>query len=123
MWTLFPTRRSSDLTVVMTSGAVTYDFTPSLSSGEHLGSVTIESSNPYGAKGVVPPGVNGTTATIHGQAWDWSQSSWVDLSYQDNGSTTVPGAAVNPATGEVRLKLSSDGAYASGWLSLAGVVQ
>ncbi len=110
-------------TVVMTSGAVTYDFTPSLSSGEHLGSVTIENSNPYGAKGVVPPGANGTTATIKGQAWDWSQSSWVDLSYQDNGSTTVPGAAVNPTTGEVRLKLSSDGAYASGWLSLAGVVQ
>jgi hypothetical protein len=110
-------------TVLMTSGAVTYDFIPSLGAGAHLDNATIESSNPYGAKGVIPPGANGTTATIKGQAWDWSQSTWVDVSYRDNGSTTVPGAAVNPKTGEVRLKLSSDGAYASGWLSLAGVVQ
>jgi hypothetical protein len=47
----------------------------------------------------------------------------VDLSYQDNGSTTVPSAAVDPKTGEVRLKLSADGAYIAGWLSLAGVAQ
>ena len=110
-------------TVTMTSGAVTYDFTPPLSSGTHLGNVTIESSNPFGAKGAIPPGANGTTANIKGQAWDWSQSTWVDLSYQDNGSTTVPGAAVDARTGEVRLKLSSDGAYTTGWLSLAGMAQ
>ena len=110
-------------TVMMTSGAVTYDFTPPLSSGTHLGTVTIESSNPFGAKGGIPPGANGTTGTVKGQAWDWSHSTWVDLSYQDNGSTTVPGAAVDARTGEVRLKLSSESPYTTGWLSLAGTVQ
>ena len=110
-------------TLTMTSGAVTYDFTPALTSGTHMGKVTIESSNPLGAKGAIPPGANGTTATVRGQAWDWSQSTWVDLSYQESGSTTVPDAAVDARTGEVRLKLSSDGGYTTGWLSLAGTVQ
>lgn len=110
-------------TVAMNSGAVTYDFSPSLSPNAHLDNVTIETSNPFGGKGPIPPGATGPTGAIKGQAWNWAQSTWMDLSYQDNGSTTVPAAAVNPTTGEVRLKLSSDGAYSSGWLSLAGTVQ
>jgi hypothetical protein len=107
-------------TVMMTSGSVTYDFSTSLSPGSHLDGVTIESSNPF-TKGA-PPGANGG-GTIKGQAWDWSQSAWVDVSYQDNGSTAVPSAAVEANTGEVRLKLSSDGGFAAGWLSLAGVAR
>ena len=109
--------------VVMNSGAVTYDFSPSLSANAHLDNVTIVTSNPFGGKGAIPPGGNGVTGSVKGQAWNWVQSSWMDLSYQDNGSTTVPAAAVNSTTGEVRLKLSSDGAYMSGWLSLGGTVQ
>jgi hypothetical protein len=105
--------------LIMQKGSVTYDFTPSLAPGVHLTGASFSSSNQF-AKGVVV-GPNGTqTAAVKGQVWDWSRSAWIDVSYVDTGSTSVPDAAVNPSTGEVRLKLSSDGAFASGWLSLMG---
>ena len=81
--------------------------------------VTISHNNPYGAKFA---GTNGGGA-VKGQAWDWAASSWIAVSYQDNGTTSIPDSAVNPATGEVRVKLSSDGQFASGFLSISGNVK
>jgi hypothetical protein len=106
--------------VVLQSGSATYDFMPMLAPGLRLTGVSISNTNPFGSKGVVPPGANGSSATVKGQAWDWSQSTWVDISYQDSGTTSVPDGAVNPSTGEVRIKLSSDGQFSAGWLSLTG---
>ena len=106
--------------VNLQSGSVTYDFMPTLAPGLHLTGVSISNTNPFGGKGFVPPGTNGASGTVKGQVWDWAQSTWIDVSYQDSGATSVPDAAVNPANGEVRIKLSSVGPFASGWLSLAG---
>ncbi len=101
-------------------GSITYSITPTLAPGTRLTSASITNFNPFGAKGVIGP--TGTAATIKAEAWDWSSSAWTELSYQDTGSTSVPDAAVNPTTGEVRLRLSSDGQFATGWLSLTGTV-
>jgi hypothetical protein len=109
--------------VILQSGSVTYDFMPTLAPGLHLTAVSISNTNPFGGKFAVPPGTSGAFGTVKGQVWDWAQSTWIDVSYQDSGSTSVPDAAVNPATGEVRIKLSSDGQFESGWLSLAGEVR
>lgn len=106
--------------VLASSGSITYAFEPSLAPGTHLTSVSISASNPFGAKGVVGP--TGTTATVKAQAWDWSKGEWVDLTYQDTGTTSVPDAAVNPVTGEVLLRLESNGQFSTGWLSLTGTV-
>lgn len=107
--------------LIMQKGSVIYDFMPTLAPDMHLTNASISSSNQF-AKGVVV-GPNGTpTANVKGQVWDWSQSAWVAVSYQDTGTTTVPDAAVNPSTGEVRMKVTSEGAFASGWLSLTGEV-
>ena len=64
----------------------------------------------------------GTSSAVKAQAWDWSRAAWVDLAYQETGATAVPDSAVDPLTGEVRLRLSSGGQFATGWLSLAGTV-
>jgi hypothetical protein len=109
-------------TVAMQSGSIVYSFLPTLAPGTHLSAVVISSTDPFSGKGG-PPTQSGSPATLTGQVWDWSRSSWVDVVYQDNANTTVPDSAVSPSTGEVRLKLSSDGAFSSGWLSLAGTVQ
>jgi hypothetical protein len=100
-------------------GSVTYDFAPRLAVGAHLGNVSISSVNSVVGAKILGP--NGASA-IKGQLWDWTRSSWIDVTYLDGGSTSVPDSAVNPSTGEVRLKLGSDGMVASGWLSLTGEV-
>ena len=101
-------------------GSITYSFAPTLATGKHLTGAAIESSNPFGAKGAMAP--NGTAGLVKGKVWDWSSSTWVDIAYQDNISTPIPDSAVNPKTGEVRFKLSSDGSFSSTWLSLSGGV-
>ena len=106
---------------ILQSGSVTYDLAPQLAPGTHLDSVSISSSNQFGGKGILP-GPSGGPGTINGQVWDWSRGAWVDLAYKDGGNTSVPQGAVNPLTGEVRLKLASAGPFSSGWLSLAGTV-
>jgi len=102
-------------------GSITYSFTPNLAPGKHLTAALIDSSNPYGQKGVVAS--NGAVGVVKGQVWDWGSSTWISIAYQDNASTAIPISAVNPTTGEVRLKLSSDGAFSSTWLSLSGAVE
>jgi hypothetical protein len=103
---------------ILQSGSLTYDMAPELAPGTHLDSVSISSSNQFGGKGIA----SGAPGTINGQVWDWSRGAWVDLAYKDGGNTSVPEGAVNPTTGEVRLKLTSGGPFSSGWLSLAGTV-
>lgn len=106
--------------VIASSGSITYSFNPSLAPGTHLSAVSITNTNPFGMKGFAGP--TGTSSTVKAQAWVWSKSAWVDLNYQETGATAIPDSAVNPATGEVRLRLSSDGQFGAGWLSLAGNV-
>jgi hypothetical protein len=106
--------------VMAQSGSVSYSFTPALAPGMHLTAASITSMNPYGAKGFV--GAASAPATVKAQVWDWSRAAWVDLNYLDTGSMSVPDTAVNPTTGEVRFRVSSDGQFATGWLSLSGTV-
>lgn len=103
--------------LIANSGSMTYAFNPVLAPGSHLSGVTISSANPYGGKVVA---VTGTP--VRGQVWDWKASAWVDVNYQDNGTTSVPAGAINPATGEVRLKISSTGQFSPGFMSISGDV-
>ena len=105
--------------VLADSGSMTYSFSPAIAAGAHLTNVTISNSNPYGAKFGGP----NSSTSVKGQAWDWSTSSWIAVAYLDNGSTSIPDSAVNPATGEVRVRLSSDGQFATGFLSISGDVK
>jgi hypothetical protein len=109
-------------TLAMQKGSVTYSFTPPLSAGLRLANASFATSGPAG-KGGFPASGNGTVATLTAQIWDWSKSAWADVSYADQSSTSVPDAAINPATGEMRLKVKSDGYFSSGWLSLTGEVR
>lgn len=106
--------------VIAQSGSITFSFAPPLAPGTHLSSVTISNQNPWGPKGMIGP--NGAAATVKAVVWDWSRSAWVSVTYESSGLTFVPDEAVNPITGEVRMKLSSDSQFATGWLSLSGSV-
>jgi hypothetical protein len=104
------------------NGTVTYSFTTPLGSGLHLTGASISASNPYFGKGSGVPG--NQAPTTRGEAWDWSRSAWVDVSYQDNGTTALPDAAIDPASGEVRLRVTvSNGSFLASGLSLTGTVQ
>ena len=107
--------------MIANSGTVIYSFQPTLAAGKRLGNVSLTSTNPYGGKFVGPNGP-ATPGVLKGQVWDWTALSWIDVSYADAGTTTVPPEAVNPSTGEVRLKLSSDGQFTTSFLSMSGTV-
>ena len=69
-------------------------------------------------------GPAGTTSTIRGEAWDWSRSTWVDINYQDSGTTSLPPAVINPATGEIRVRvIVNNGAFLTTGISLAGTAE
>ena len=106
--------------LMVSSGSITYEFDPALAAGTHLTSASITGTNPYVGK--IGNGPNGAPATVKEQAWDWSAASWVDLSYQETGTTTLPDSAVNPVTGQVLIRLSSSGQFSAGYLSLTGTV-
>ena len=81
--------------LLMQSGSVTYELSPSLAAGSHLTSVSLTASNPYGGKFMpAPGGGTGSTAAVQGQVWDWSRSAWTDVAYQENGTTSLPDSAV-----------------------------
>ena len=110
--------------LLMQSGSVTYELSPSLVAGSHLTSVSLTVSNPYGGKFMpAPGGGTGSTAAVQGQVWDWSRSAWTDVAYQENGTTSLPDSAVNPDSGLIRLRLSNSGAFATGTITLSGTVQ
>ena len=102
------------------SGSLIYSFRPKLATGMRLQAVHLDSSNPYGMKGA--PNGTSAPAVLNAKVWDWTTSQWIDTSYSDTGSTAVPADAVNPTTGEVRLKLSSDGQFTTAFLSISGTV-
>src|SRR6202521_2234896 len=108
--------------LLIQSGSVTYEFSPSLAAGTQLTGASLATANPYGGKFIAPGG--GTTApTVQGQVWDWGRSTWTDVAYQDNGTTTLPDSAVNPDGGLVRLRLSSSSGFVAGTITLAGTVR
>ena len=107
------------------SGSVTYEFAPSLAAGSHLSGVSLNSQNPYGAKGQPAPagGGSATASGLQGQVWDWSRSAWTDVAYQDNGTTALPDSAVDPASGLIRFKLSTSTGFLAGAITLSGTVR
>ncbi len=109
--------------LLLQSGSVTYEFSPSLAAGRHLTGAALTSSSPYMGKVLPAPGGGTGAATLQGEVWDWSRSAWGDVAYQDNGTTTLPGSAVNPQTGLVRLRLSTTSGFAAGAITLSGTVQ
>jgi hypothetical protein len=105
--------------VVMQNGTVSYDFAPVLAPGSHLDSASIDSTY-AGGKGQVP---GGPTQTLQAKVWDWQRSAWIPLSYNAGGVTSVPSAAINPASGEVRLEVAAGGSQAVfGQVTLTGTV-
>jgi hypothetical protein len=106
------------------NGSVTYEFTPSLASGAHLGAASLNSSNPYGPK-VIPPVANGgPPITTEAEVWDWQHRSWTGIAYQDNGTTAIPDGAIESASGSVRLRISgSNASFMSGGVSLTGTIR
>jgi hypothetical protein len=110
-------------TVSMQNGSLTYEFAPVLAAGAHLSGISVNSQNAFSPRGA-PGQVGQNGPTITGSVWDWSRSAWVDVAYVDNGTTALPDAAVNPASGLVRLRLSTtNGATFSSNLTLAGTVR
>ncbi len=110
--------------LLMQSGSVTYEFSPSLAAGTQLTGASLTTSNPFGGKFIPAPGGGTPSAsTAQGQVWNWSRSAWSDIAYQDNGTTTLPDSAVNPDSGLVRLRLSTSGAFLAGTITLSGTVQ
>jgi hypothetical protein len=111
-------------TVMMQKGSVTYAFTPSLGPGLHLRNASFGSSGNIPIKGGFA-GSPGVSSELKVQVWDWSRSNWTDVQYAEStatSTTSLPDSAVNPATGEVKVKLSSSSFFNAGWFSLNGDV-
>lgn len=111
--------------LVMQNGSVTYEFGPQLATGVHLTGASLNSSNQYGGKFFGPPGITGKPGdqTLHSEVWDWAHSAWSDVAFQTNGSTAIPETAVNPGTGVVRFRLSSNSGFSASSITLSGTVQ
>jgi hypothetical protein len=111
--------------LVMQSGSVTYEFAPQLASGTHLTSASMNSVNQYGGKFFGPPGSTGKPGdqTLHSEVWDWSHSAWTDVAFQNTGATAIPDSAVNPDTGLVRFRLSSNSGFMASTITLSGTIQ
>jgi hypothetical protein len=109
--------------LLIQSGSVTYEFSPSLAAGTKLTGASLATSNPYGGKVIPAPGGGTTAPAVDAQVWDWARSTWTDVAYQDNGTTTLPDSAVNPDSGLVRLRLSSSSGFVAGTITLAGTVR
>src|SRR2546425_3991200 len=108
--------------LLLQSGTVTYEFSPSLAAGRHLTGAALTSSSPYLGKVIPAPGGGTVGATLQGEVWDWSRSAWTQVAYQDSGTTTLPDSAVDSETGLVRLRISTTSGFASGAITLSGTV-
>ena len=111
--------------LLMQSGTVTYAFTPTLAQGKRLATAVLDATNPVMQKGG-PPGAPGTTSaapSLQAEVWDWTNSAWIAMDYKVNGTSTVPAAAIDPSSSEVRLRLSATGGQTVlGSISLTGTV-
>jgi len=113
--------------IYVRDGSATFEFRlPGV--GPRLAEAGIHSSaNPYGAK--FAPSVTGPAAPIstafQSEVWDWSRSSWRSISLKDRDTTAIPDAAIDRATGTVRLRVHSvsASAFQLGNLSLTGTLQ
>jgi hypothetical protein len=103
--------------VFMQSGTATYDFKPQLVPGTHLTGATLDSTSQSPKGGGFP----GQSLSV--EVWDWSQSAWVPVAYTPLGTTTLPAGAVNPSSGEVRVRITVNGQALLGAISLTGTVQ
>jgi len=103
---------------------VTYEFAPVLATGARLSGLSLNASNPFGPT-VGPPGTSTPASpSVTGQVWDWSRSAWTDIGYQDNGVTALPDSAVNPASGLIRLRISTtNSGPIGGSLTLSGTIK
>ena len=109
-------------TLMIQNGTVTYSFIAPLATGLHLTGASISSSNPYLGKS--PAAAGNQAPSTSGEAWDWSHSSWVDIGYKDNGTTDLPDSVVNPTSGEIRLRVTTNnGSCLAGGITLTGTVQ
>jgi hypothetical protein len=110
--------------LVMQSGSVAYEFAPPLASGTHLSGASLNSTNQYGGKFVGPPSSGKPGDQIlHSDVWDWSQSAWTDVAFLPNGNNAIPDTAVNPQTGVVRFRFSSNSPFVASTITLGGTVQ
>lgn len=108
--------------LMMTTGSVTFEFTPGLAAGMRLTGTSLAATNPFGKGGALSGQVQ--NGSVQGEVWDWSRSKWVQVAYQDNGTTALPEWAAAPTTGQVRLRVkSSNGQFFTGGISLTGTVQ
>lgn len=106
--------------VMMQNGTVTYDFTPQLAAGTRLTAASLDSSN-QSPKGVFP---GSTQGGLQAEVWDWTQSAWVGIAFTLLGTTTLDASAVNPDSGEVRLRLHITATtMLLGSISLTGTVK
>ena len=96
------------------NGTATFDFRPRLGAGLRLSQPAVQSTDPYSGA---------SAGRVTAEAWDWAAAAWTPIGFQDNGLTTLPASAVDPATGAVRIRLGSDaGTFYAGGLSLVGSV-
>ena len=108
---------------VLQNGSVNYEFTPPLAPGTHLVAAALNASNPFGGKFMTPAGTPASAAS-EVSVWDWSAGAWKSISYQDNASTAIPDAAINPTSGLVRMRISgSNAGFMLNGISLTGTVQ
>jgi hypothetical protein len=108
--------------LMLQNGSVTYEFAPVLTAGARLSGASISAVNPYGPKFGGPPG--GSSPSVTGQVWDWSRGAWIDLAYQDNGTTAIPDNAIDPGSGMIRLRVSTaNSGFLAGTITLSGTVQ
>jgi hypothetical protein len=114
--------------IFLQNGTATYEFSAPLAAGIHLTGAALSSSNAYMGK---PIGVSGASSgqTLREEVWDWGSSAWRAINLQDNGTTSLPAEAVNPATGTVRVRLTANipntagPGFLLGNLSLTGTLQ
>src|SRR5438034_3258363 len=108
----------------MQNGSVTYEFAPVLAAGARLSGLSVTTQNLYGLTFGQPGTSTPSGPTVTGQAWDWSRSAWTEIAYQANGVTALPDSAVNPASGLIRLRISTTtGGLLGGSLTLSGTIK
>jgi hypothetical protein len=124
--------------VSLSDGSVTYELTARIGSGAHLANMAITSTNPFFQQLYNAPAIQGgagaagatvTTppqAVLQSEVWNWAAGQWQPLTVQNNASTPLPDACLDPATGTVRIRLTAGPGTVPaqmGTLSLTGAVQ
>ncbi len=113
--------------IYVRDGSAIFEFYAPIAAGLQLVEAGIRNSNPYGAKFAPGPlGPTGPAAfAFKSEVWDWSRSAWTSIPLKDNDTAPIPAAAIDPATGTVRLRLRSvaGSSFQAGYLSLAGTLR